>query len=146
MFVRMKTVQSAGREYKYVKITRSRREGAKVLQEVVGNLGRYDDLLAAGDVEQLVEELAALCRGLRVASARGRWMGRVAHKHARGAGPLLGRLWDDLGLRALLEEVGRRHGFPEFGRGVFALGLYGLLGGRRGRDAAGWAGTVRGEG
>ena len=48
MFVRVKRSVHDGREYQYLQIVESVRQGQKVRQKVIGNLGRVDELLAGG--------------------------------------------------------------------------------------------------
>ena len=47
MFVRVKK----NREYSYLQIVESRREGKSVKQRVLATLGQYDALAAAGKIE-----------------------------------------------------------------------------------------------
>lgn len=69
MFVRKKRSVSKGVEYEYLQIVRSRREGKKVRQEVVGTLGRADRLLASGEIDSLLRSLAKFTEKLRVLEA-----------------------------------------------------------------------------
>ncbi|MGH3303572.1 MAG: IS1634 family transposase [Streptosporangiaceae bacterium] len=56
----MKTVRRGGRSYEYLELVEGRREGTRVRQHVVANLGRLDELKAGGKLEQLVAGLARL--------------------------------------------------------------------------------------
>src|SRR4030042_2055375 len=48
MFVRVKRSVQNGREYKYLQIVHSVRQGADVRQKVIANLGRAEGLVAGG--------------------------------------------------------------------------------------------------
>ncbi len=60
MFVRLKTVTSGSRCYRYVQIVENRRDQGKVRQRVVANLGPLEGLEAAGDLGRIIEGLAKL--------------------------------------------------------------------------------------
>jgi hypothetical protein len=69
MFVRRKTVHSAGRSYEYLQIVETFRDNGRVRQRVVGNLGRLDELLASGDLERVINQLARCCPSVRLLQA-----------------------------------------------------------------------------
>src|SRR6266480_1702291 len=54
MYPKVKTVRRGGRSYEYLELVEGRREGTRVRQHVVANLGRLDELKAGGKLEQLV--------------------------------------------------------------------------------------------
>jgi len=60
MYAKVKTVRRGGRSYEYLELVEGRREGTRVRQHVVANLGRLDELKADGKLEQLVAGLARL--------------------------------------------------------------------------------------
>src|SRR5258708_24719913 len=60
MYAKVKTVRRGGRRYEYLELVEGRREGTRVRQHVVANLGRLDELKAGGKLEQLVALLARL--------------------------------------------------------------------------------------
>jgi hypothetical protein len=60
MFPKVKTVRRGGRNYEYLELVEGRREGGRVRQHVVANLGRLDELVAGGQLEQLAAGLARL--------------------------------------------------------------------------------------
>jgi Domain of unknown function (DUF4277) len=60
MYPKVKTVRRDGRRYEYLELVEGRREGARVRQRVVANLGRLDELRADGQLEQLAAGLARL--------------------------------------------------------------------------------------
>src|SRR5260221_13400162 len=60
MYPKVKTVRRGGRRYEYLELAEGRREGGRVRQHVVANLGRLDELVAGGKLEQLAAGLARL--------------------------------------------------------------------------------------
>src|ERR1035437_9236700 len=60
MYAKVKTVRRGGRSYEYLELVEGRREGTRVRQHVVANLGRLDELKAGGKLEQLGAGLARL--------------------------------------------------------------------------------------
>src|SRR5487761_1079625 len=60
MYAKVKTVRRGGRSYEYLELVEGRREGTRVRQHVVANLGCLDELKASGRLEQLVAGLARL--------------------------------------------------------------------------------------
>jgi hypothetical protein len=60
MYPKVKTVHRGGRSYEYLELVEGRREGGRVRQHVVANLGRLDELVAGGQLEQLAAGLARL--------------------------------------------------------------------------------------
>ena len=60
MYPKVKTVRRGGRSYEYLELVEGHREGSRVRQHVVANLGRLDELTASGKLEQLAAGLARL--------------------------------------------------------------------------------------
>jgi uncharacterized protein DUF4277/DDE family transposase len=60
MYPKVKTVRRGGRSYEYLELVEGRREGTRVRQHVVATLGRLDELVAGGKLEQLAAGLARL--------------------------------------------------------------------------------------
>jgi Domain of unknown function (DUF4277)/Transposase DDE domain len=60
MYPKVKTVRRGGRSYEYLELVEGRREGTRVRQHVVANLGRLDELTAGGKLEQLTAGLSRL--------------------------------------------------------------------------------------
>ena len=66
MFVRVKrSVQESG-SYEYLQIVESVRNGERVRQRVIANLGRRDRLVAEGSLDGLLVSLAKFSERLRV--------------------------------------------------------------------------------
>lgn len=124
VFVRAKRSVQASGTYEYLQIVESVRDGERVRQRVIANLGRRDRLVAEGALDGLLMSLAKFSERLRVVE-KVRTQGVQAHA-ARSWGPALvfERLWQHQGVDALLRELarGRRFEFdPE--RVAFALAL-----------------------
>src|SRR5260370_16787762 len=60
MYPKVKTVRGGGRNYEYLELVEGRREGTRVRQHVVANLGRLDELVAGGQLEALAAGLSRL--------------------------------------------------------------------------------------
>lgn len=143
MFVRVKrSVQESG-IYEYLQIVESVRDGARVRQRVIANLGRRDRLVAEGSLDGLLVSLAKFSERLRVVE-KVRTEGIQAHA-ARSWGPALifERLWREQGADELLRSLarGRRFGFdPE--RVAFALALQRLSAPGSDLQGSSWVETV----
>ena len=60
MYPKVKAVRCGRGSYEYLELVEGRREGGRVRQHVVANLGRLDELVAGGQLEQLAAGLARL--------------------------------------------------------------------------------------
>jgi len=147
MFVRLKTLHANRRTYQYLHIVENRWEHGKVRQHVVGSLGRLDQLQASGDLRRVIEGLVAQCPAVRLREAA--QQDHLVMESDRLWGPvlILERLWQDLGLEALLREParGRPLGF-DVERCAFAHVLQRLLAPGSDRRGAEWIQTVEGRG
>ncbi|MBZ0272724.1 IS1634 family transposase [bacterium] len=124
MFVRLRRSVQGGKTYEYLQICESYREGAKVKQRLIANLGRIEHLRASGQLDGVLTSLAKFSDRVRVIEAH-RTQGMVA-RSAKSWGPALvfGRLWERQGLPHVLGRLaaGRKFAFdPE--RVAFALAL-----------------------
>jgi transposase len=143
MFVRRKTVHSAGRSYEYLQIVETFRDNGRVRQRVVGNLGRLDELLASGDLERVINQLARCCPSVRLLQAEADGSLEVVSDKVWGPILVFDRLWEELGLKSLLRDLARRRRFDfDFERMVFAETVQRLL--EPGSDLRGskWIRTV----
>jgi hypothetical protein len=147
MFVRVKTLQANQRTYQYLHIVENRWENGRVRQRIVGSLGRLDQLLASGDLRQVIEGLVAQCPQVRLLEAQ--QQGALAVESDRVWGPVLvfERLWQELGLEELFRELARggRWDF-DVERCAFALVLQRLLAPGSDRRGAEWIQTVEARG
>jgi len=122
MFPRIK---KSGR-YEYLQIVETRREGIRVVQRVIGTIGRMDRLQAKGEIEALVRSLARYSeKVLLVLSGRS----EVA-VDSRKIGPALvfGRLWDELRISNVIRSLAteRKFGF-DLERAIFLTVLHRLF-------------------
>jgi hypothetical protein len=141
MFVRVKSVTAGQRTYQYLQIVENERERGRVRQRVVGSLGRLDELLANGDLEQVIKQLVERCPSVRLLQAQQAGTLEVTSDRLWGPALVFDRLWQELGLKALLPTLGRGLGF-DFERMVFAHVLQRFL--EPGSDLRGskWIETV----
>jgi len=70
MFTRLKTVRARGRTYHYVQLVENHRENGQVRQRLIASLGRLDQLLDQGDLEQVVKGLVRYLPQLRLIEAQ----------------------------------------------------------------------------
>jgi DDE family transposase len=147
MFVRVKTLHANRRTYQYLHIVENRWENGKVRQRIVGSLGRLDQLLASGDLRQLIEGLVAHCPQVRLLEAQRH--DALAVESDRVWGPVLifERLWQELGLEELCRELARggRLGFA-VERCAWAMVLQRLLEPGSDRRGAQWIHTLEARG
>jgi Transposase DDE domain len=124
MFVREKTVNG----HTYLYLVESVREGARTRQRLIKNLGRKDAVLASGELDRLAASVARFAERALLLSAVER--GDVAGLDCRRIGPplLFGRLWQEAGIKAALDELLASRGF-EFPveRAVFTATLHRLM-------------------
>src|SRR6266487_1766299 len=132
MYPKVKTVRRGGRSYEYLELVEGRREGGRVRQRVVANLGRLDELVAGGQLEALAAGLARLHQpppGTR-----------------RHVGPLLivAHYLDALGVAQIVDEVIPRRGRALAGHGEIAavLAASRLCSPAPLYDIAGWASSA----
>ncbi len=147
MFVRVKTLQANHRTYRYLHIVENRWEHGRVRQRIVGSLGRLDQLLASGDLRQVIEGLVAQCPQVRLLEAQRQGALAVESDRVWGPGLIFERVWQELGLEELFRELARggRLNF-DVERGAFALVLQRLLAPGSDRRGAEWIQTVEARG
>ena len=137
MFFRLKKSGDRG----YVQIVENKREGAAVRQTVIANLGRADDLAASGALASLLASGAKLTdQVLLIASLDQDAEGALSVAAKRIGGPLLfGRIWERLGIDAVLAELLKERAF-EFAveRAAFVAALHRLFVSGSDRDCASW--------
>lgn len=144
MFVRVKRIKANRREYSYIQVVETRREGDRVLQHVIANFGRLDEFAASGDLDRIIKGLAEHSKELQLIERyRG---GALQAEWDKVWGPVLvfERLWEELGLPELLHGLARgrkRLGF-DFERAVFAIVLQRILDPGSDRAGSKWIDTV----
>jgi hypothetical protein len=147
VFIRVKRSVQASGTYEYLQVVESVRDGTRVRQRVIGNLGRRDQIVADGTLDGLLRSLAKFSERLRVVE-RVRAQGLHAHQ-ARTWGPALvfERLWRQQGLPELLRKLGRgrRFGF-DVERVALALALQRLCAPGSDLQGSAWLQTVEAPG
>lgn len=143
MFVRTKRVNNNGTVYEYLQIVETQRVEGRPRQRVIASLGRLDELVASGDLDQLIRGFMAHSKTLKlVGDYRA---GDLAAQSDRVWGPVLvfERIWQDLGLPEILRQLakGRQLSF-DFERAIFAIALQRILAPGSDRAGARWVETV----
>lgn len=142
MFVREKTVNG----YTYLYLVENVRENGRTKQNIIRNLGRKEAVLASGDLDRLLASIGRFSERAMVLNAI---EANPAQVHARRiGGPLLfGRLWERLGIGAVLEELlaDRHFGFA-VERAVFVASLHRLFVSGSDRSCVDWMGSYVVEG
>ena len=124
MFVREKHING----YTYLYLVESVREEGRAKQRIIKNLGRKEIVVASGELERLASsvgryaERAVVLSQLEAGNPSGLTCKRI------GAPLLFGRLWEETGCRAVIENLltGRDFAFP-VERAVFATVLHRLV-------------------
>jgi hypothetical protein len=124
VFVRLKRSVQASGTYEYLQVVESTREGSKVRQRVIANLGRRDQIVANGTLDGLLQSLAKFSERLRVVE-KVRKQGMHALT-ARSWGPALvfDRLWHEQGVPDVIAHLLKGRSFEfDVERVCFALAL-----------------------
>jgi transposase len=122
----MFVVEKVARNHRYLYLVESVREpGGRVRQRILQPLGRKDLLIAGGELERLLESLGRHSEHSLILSEMA--AGSIACR--RIGGPLLfGRLWQQTGCQAAVEELLAGRGFAfAVERAVFATVLHRLF-------------------
>src|SRR4051794_4318515 len=124
MFVREKRING----YTYLYLVETVREHGRAKQRIIKNLGRKEALAASGALERLASSVARYAeRAVVLSQLETGNPERLACKRI-GAPLLFGRLWEETGCRAVIEDLlsGRAFEFP-VERAVFATVLHRIM-------------------
>ena len=125
----------------YVQVVENNRVDGAVRQSVIANLGRADDLIASGALASLLASGAKLTDQVFLVSALDEDADGSLSVAAKRIGGLLlfGRIWDRLGIAAVLDELLKHRAF-EFAveRAVFVATLHRLFVSGSDRDCSSW--------
>src|SRR5271157_2683875 len=93
--------------------SRNKRDGAAVRQRVIANLGRADELAASGALASLIASGAKLTDQAMLINALDEDAeGALSVAAKRIGGPMLfGRIWERLGIGAVLDGLLKERGF-----------------------------------
>jgi hypothetical protein len=125
MFFRLKT--SGPR--RYLQIVENHREGGTVRQQVIATLGGLDALAASGGLAALLASGARFCEQVLLLAALDNPEHEPRLQARRIGAPLVfGRLWQETGCRAVIEELlaGRAFTFP-VERAIFTAVLHRIM-------------------
>lgn len=135
MFVRSKGVGT----YKYLQIVENFREGKKVKQRVLFTLGRKDQLIQSGRLDNLARSLIRFSDELKVTQEHRE--GKLKAKRVRSIGPglVFERLWKELGIDRIIEELLKERKFCfSVERAIFLTVLHRLFDPGSDRAAERW--------
>lgn len=128
----------------YLQIVENRWEAGGSRQKVIATLGRLDELRASGQLDRLVASGAKFSESVMVIEAHRRGDLPVVCTRHIGPGLIFDRLWEETGLRSVIEKLlkGRKFEFP-VERGVFLTVLKRLFGSGSDRLCEKWAADYR---
>src|SRR5215469_15548112 len=143
MFIREKRIGA----YTYVYLVETVREGGKIKQRIIRNLGRKEAVEAAGDLDRLARSAARLAQRSMVLSAIEDGTAPDVTCRRIGAPLLFERLWQESGCRAVLEGLLAERRF-EFAveRAVFLGVLHRLMVSGSDRACEHWRNDYRVDG
>jgi hypothetical protein len=124
MFVREKRING----YTYLYLVETVREGGRAKQRIIKNLGRKEAVTASGALERLASSVARYAeRAVVLSQLEAGNPAGLACKRI-GAPLLFGRLWEETGCGAVIEDLlsGRAFEFP-VERAVFATALHRIM-------------------
>ena len=101
MFFRVKSAGS----YQYLQIVHSVRQGEKVRQQVLGTLGRLDELKASGRFDALMRSGLRHCEKLAVIDAHAAGQTEPVTVLRIGPDLVFGRLWKECGIQEVIESL-----------------------------------------
>jgi len=135
MFCRVKLAGG----YEYLQIVHSQRVDGRVRQQVIGTVGRVDLLRQSGQLDQLLCSLGRFARQTAVVSAYRKGQTQATGSVRIGPPLVFGRLWEQMGLPAILGRLlqGRKFGFA-VERAVFLTVLHRLMASGSDRAAEVW--------
>jgi len=143
MFVRTKGTGG----YKYLQIVENYRQDSKIKQRVLLTLGRKEQLVGSGKLDNLARSLLRFSEKLRVVEAHRD--GGLKARSAVSIGPALifGRLWEELEIDRIIEGLleGRKYQFS-LERAIFLTVLHRLFDPGSDRAAERWREDFRIEG
>jgi hypothetical protein len=143
MFARDKRIGS----YTYVYLVENVREEGRTKQRIIANLGRKEVVVARGDLDRLARSVARLAQRSMVLSVVEGEAPPNAVCRRIGPALLFERLWQEVGCRAVLEELAAQRQF-EFAaeRATFLTVLHRLFVSGSDRAAEKWRADYRIEG
>src|SRR3974377_1677272 len=133
--------------YTYIYLVENVRENGRTKQRIIANLGRREVVVARGDLDRLARSVAPLAqRSMVLSLVKGEAPAHLVGRRV-GAARLFERLWQEVGCRAVLEELAGQRQF-EFAaeRATFLTVLHRLLVSGSDRAAEKWRADYRLDG
>jgi len=141
MFVRIKTTGNN----QYLQIVKNYREGTKVRQQILGTLGRVDQVIGTRDIDSLISKLSRYSdEVLMVLTGQSE-----IHAVSRSIGPamIFERLWNELGIPCIIQELIDKRKFSfDVERAIFLTVVHRLMISGSDRQCERWMETQRIEG
>jgi transposase len=135
LFIRTQT--NADRTY--LLLVENERIAGRIKQKVIARLGRLDELLASGELDRLLKSLGRFSEKYSVLGAQAN--GQTVTTRTRIIGPALifERLWQELGIDAVIDELSAAHRFGfKLERAVWLTTLHRLFAPGSDRAAEKW--------
>ena len=112
----------------YLQVVVNRWEDGRSRQRVLATLGRLDQLQQSGQLDALLLSGARFSQSLLLLSAQAEGRLPVITTQSLGPGLILGRLWQETGCQAVIQELlaDRRYEFP-LERAIFLTVVHRLL-------------------
>ena len=124
MFIRVKR---AG-QHAYLQLVENRREGTRTKQRILVTLGRLDRLHAKGQVDVLLRSLGRFSETVQIQEAHACGNLEALRTHCIGPALAFGRLWKELKLDRILNELVEKRGFQfDVERAIFATVVHRLF-------------------
>ncbi len=120
-------VKRAG-PHQYLQLVENRREGNRTRQRILATLGRLDRLHATGQVDGLLRALGRFAQAVQVQQAHARGDLEALSVRRIGPGLIFGRLWKQLEIDRVLNELLRERRFSfDVERAIFATVVHRLV-------------------
>lgn len=135
MFLRSQTAD--GRTY--LMLVESQRLEGRIKQKVVARLGRLDELLASGQLDRMLASLGRFSEKYAVLGAHAQGEGVVARARRIGPALIFERLWAQIGIARILEQMAGARRFEfDLERAAFLTTLHRLFAPGSDRAAMKW--------
>ncbi|MEI7501464.1 MAG: hypothetical protein WCK84_13575 [Bacteroidota bacterium] len=141
MFIRIKTTG----KNQYLQIVQNYREGSKVRQQILGTLGRVDQIVGTKDIDSLISKLTRFSKeALMVITGQSQIR---AHTYSIGPALVFERLWNELEIPTIINNLidKRKYRF-DIERAIFLTVLHRLFVSGSDRQCERWKETQRVEG
>jgi transposase len=141
MFVRVKTTG----KNQYLQIVQNHREGSKVKQQILGTLGRVDQIAGTSDIDSLISKLGRYSKEvLMVLTGKS---DIKAATYSIGPALIFDRIWNELELPTIIHKLleGRKYSF-DVERAIFLTVLHRLFVSGSDRQCERWKESQRVEG